>query len=243
MGGIIRLLVQAALIAGDGTDGAPSEGEKPQEDARARILKAAIAHFATEGFSKPGLDEIARVAGVNAGDVVELFANEDGLRQTCDESVLQALVEWAHEKATLEGMSEVMRSYMADPGSYQMQMGYLGRVVGENTPAAERFIDVLVDESEAIIRAGIADGTMRPSDDPRALAVLVATTVVGMITMAPHIERALGLPGSQQQMLLRLAMPALELYTNGLYANDSYLRLVRGAISAFNAPSQDPQIP
>ncbi|MGZ3433071.1 MAG: TetR/AcrR family transcriptional regulator, partial [Isosphaeraceae bacterium] len=160
------------------------------------------------------------------------FGNEEGLRQSCDDYVLQALVGWAHEKATLEGMREVMRSYQADPRSYQTQMGYLGRVVAGNTPAAARFIDVLVDESETIIRAGILDGTMRPSDDPRAQAVLIATTVLGLMTMAPHIERTLGLPASQQQMLLRLALPALEIYTHGLYTNDSYLTLVRDALSS-----------
>lgn len=164
--------------------------------------------------------------------MVALFANEEGLRQACDDYVLQALVWSAHEKATLEGMSGLMRSYAADPRGYQSQMDYLGRVVAENTPAAARFIAVLVDESESIIRAGIADGTMRPSDDPRALAVLLATTVLGLLTMAPHVERTLGVPASQQQMLLRLAVPALEVYTHGLYTDDSYLMLVRQALSA-----------
>ncbi|MFC5130345.1 hypothetical protein [Paeniglutamicibacter kerguelensis] len=240
---MIRLLTQMALMVGNGPDSAPSMDEKPQEDIKASILKSGIAHFATEGFSKPSLDEIAHAAGVNASDVVELFENRDGLRQACDESVLQTLVRWAHEKATLEGMNEVMHSYMVDPGSYQMQMSYLGRVVRENGSVAARFVDVLVDESEAIIKASIIDGIMRPSDDPRALAVLVATTALGMIIMAPHIERILGLPASQQQMLRRLAMPALELYTYGLYTNDSYLKLVREAISTLNVPPQDSQIP
>jgi hypothetical protein len=103
--------------------------------------------------------------------------------------------------------------------------------VAENAPAAARFIDVLVDESETIIRAGISDGTMRPSDDPRALAALIAATVLGLVTMAPHLERTLGLGPSQQQMLLHLAVPALELFTHGLYTDDSYLSLVREAVS------------
>lgn len=232
MGRLIRLLVQSALMAGDRDDGA-----------RARVRDAAVVHYAAVGFGRPGLDEIARAAGANTDDILVLFGNEEGLRQACDDYVLQALVGWAHEKATLEGMSEVMRSYQADPGDYQAQISYLGRVVAENTPAAARFIDVLVDESETIIRAGILDGTMRPSDDPRALAVLTATMVLGLITMGPHIERTLGLPASQQQMLLRLALPALELYTHGLYTNDSYLRLVRGAVSALQSPPNERETP
>lgn len=218
-------------------------GSQRDDGVRARVRDAAVAHFAAAGFSKPGLDEISRAAGVSGDDIVALFGDEDGLRQACDDYVLQALVGWAHEKATLEGMSEVMRSYQADPGSFQAQINYLGRVVAENTPAAARFIDVLVNESETIIRAGMRDGTMRHSDDPRALAVLTATNVLGLIAMAPHIERTLGLPASQQQMLLRLALPALELYTHGLYADDSYLRLVRDAVSALQPPHNAPETP
>lgn len=194
--GIIRLLIHTSLTAEEQTPAPALSGGQRDDDARARVLDTAIAHFAAFGFSKPGLDKIASSAGVTPEDIVALFGNEDGLRRTCDDHVLQALVGWAHEKATLEGMREVMRSYQADPRGYQTQVSYLGRVVAENTPAAARFIDVLVDESETIIRAGITDGTMRPSDDPRALAVLITTTVLGMMTMAPHIERALGLPAS-----------------------------------------------
>jgi AcrR family transcriptional regulator len=214
-----------------------------EDGARARIRDAAVAHFAAVGFGKPGLDRIAHDAGVTADDITALFGDEDGLRQVCDDYVLQALVGWAHRKATLEGMGEVMRSYQADPGTYQAQINYLGRVVAENTPAAPRFIDVLVDESESIIRAGMRDGTMRASDDPRALAVLTATNVVGLVIMAPHIERALGLPASQEQMLLRLALPALELYTHGLYSDDSYLRLVRDVVAALRPPGNAAEAP
>ena len=243
VGRLIRLLIQSALMAGDRRGTPPLSGGQRDDGAKARVRDAAVAHFAAVGFSRPGLDEIARAAGVTTDDIVALFGNEAGLRQACDDYVLQALVGWAREKATLEGMSEVMRSYQADPGSYQAQLNYLGRVVAENTPAAARFIDVLVDESETIIRAGMMDGTMRPSDDPRGLAVLTATNVLGLITMAPHIERTLGLPASQQQMLLRLALPALELYTHGLYTSDSYLRLVRDAMSALQPPHSEREAP
>lgn len=230
MGMVIRFLSKTSLMTGEETGDRTVPAAKSDVGVRARILDSAVSHFAAAGFSRPGLDEIARAAGVTPEEIVGLYGNEEGLRHECDDQVLNALVGWAREKATLEGMKEVMLAYQADPASFQAQMGYLGRAVAEDTAAAARFIDTLVEESEAIIRAGIADGSMRPSDDPRALAVLLATTVLGMLTMAPHMERALGLPpGSQQQMLLRLALPATEMYTRGLYVDDSYLNLVRSA--------------
>lgn len=163
----------------------PVTGEKPNESVKGRVLDTTIEYYSNHGFSRPGIDEIARAAGLSAEDVTSHFASEERLRQACDESVLRSVVGWAREKATLEGMSDVMRSYLADSRSYQMHLDYLGRVVAEDTPAAERFIDVLVDESEVLvdesettIRAGIMDGTMRSSDDPRALAVFIAATAL-----------------------------------------------------------------
>lgn len=243
MRGLIRLLVQATLTAGTGAGTPPLPGATPNEAARVAVLDAAVTHFATVGFHKPALDEIARSAGVSTADVNALFSGEVGLRSACDDYVLRALVGWAQEKATLDGMSEVMRSYAANPRSYEAQIGYLGRVVADDSPAAARYIEVLVNESESIIRAGIIEGTMRPSEDPRALAVLLATTVVGLVIMAPHIERVLGVPDSQEQMMLRLAVPALEVYTHGLYTDDSYLRLVREAVAGLAATHADRQTP
>ncbi|WP_219816545.1 TetR/AcrR family transcriptional regulator [Arthrobacter sp. Y81] len=240
MGGLIRVLVGTAMM-GSVTGPTPLTPEKQKDGMRARVLDAAVAHFAAVGFSKPALDQITRAAGVDADDVAALFGSEDGLRRACDDHVLGALVGWAHQKATLAGMGDVMRSYTADPSSYRTQIDYLGRVMAENAPAAARFFDVLVDESETIIRTGISDGTMRPSDDPRALAALTAATVLGLLTMAPHIERALGLGESQQQMLFHLAVPALELFTHGLYTDDSYLSLVRRAVSFLPPTEHDRQ--
>lgn len=239
--GMIGLLIRTALMAGSGTGPAPSPAKKQANTMRARALDTAVAHFAAAGFNKPALDEIARAASVGTDDVVALFGNEGELRQTCDDYVLGALVGWAHQKATLAGMSDVMRSYTADPGSYRTKIDYLGRVVAENAPPAARFFEVLVDESETIIRAGIRDGNMRPSDDPRALAALIAATVLGLVTMAPHIERTLGLGPLQQQMLLHLAVPALELFTHGLYTDDAYLSLVRQAVSLLPPTDNDRQ--
>lgn len=57
-----------------------------------------MTHFAAAGFSNPALEEIAHAAGVTADQIVELFGNEEGLRQACDGDVLKALIGWARER-------------------------------------------------------------------------------------------------------------------------------------------------
>lgn len=51
------------------------------------------------------------------------------------------------------------------------------------------------------------------------------------------------MPASQQQMLLRLAVPALEVFSHGLYTDDLYLILVREAASALRPTSQERHTP
>lgn len=200
------------------------------DTAQQRIRDAAIRHYAAEGFSKPGLQAIAEAALVGPDVMASCFAGEAELRGACDEFVLQTLVGWARIKATVSGLQEIMGTYMADPDAYQVLIDYLGRSVAENTEGAAKFVDVLVDETESILKAGADDGTMRPSSDPRAMAVLVTVSVLAFAMMMPHIERSLDSHGTRLQVMMRLALPALELYTHGLYADEAFLNTVRDAL-------------
>lgn len=204
--------------------------------ARARIRDAAIAHFAEDGFQRANLRAIAATAGVSSGLVVHHFGSKEKLRAACDEYVLEVLVRRARDVES-ERRQDLFREYLADPEGYRSQLWYMARAVQDDTPAAGRFVDTLVEESEAVLRAGIEDGSMHPSSDPRALAVLTVLTSIATLTMAPPFARALGRPEFGPDVLRRLALPALELYTHGLYADDTALRAARDAVAG--TPRED----
>jgi AcrR family transcriptional regulator len=65
------------------------EGERPAGDltARARIVDAALAQFASRGTAAT-MRSIAEAAGVSVGLVQHHFGTKDGLREACDERVL-----------------------------------------------------------------------------------------------------------------------------------------------------------
>ncbi|GAA3513379.1 AcrR family transcriptional regulator [Streptosporangium album] len=199
--------------------------------AQAKIRNAAIAHFVRDGFQKANLRAIAATAGVSAGLVIHHFGSKEGLRSVCDEYVLQVLVQRAHDDARPAGMQDVLRDYLSNPDAYRLQVQYMARAIEDDSPAAGTFVNTMVDESEAIIRAGIADGTMRPSSDPRALAVLSVLTSLAMLTMAPPLARSLGYESFGPEVLRRMALPSLELYTRGLYTDDAPLKAARDALA------------
>jgi AcrR family transcriptional regulator len=198
--------------------------------ARARIRDAAITHFAEHGFTRANLRAIAGTAGVSSGLVVHHFGSKERLREACDEHVLGVLVRRARDVES-DRRQDLFREYLADPEGYRLHLRYMARAIQDDTPAAGRFVDTLVEESEAILRAGIEEGSMRPSSDPRALAVLTVLTSITTLTMAPPFARALGQPEFGPDTLRRLALPTLELYTYGLYADDTALRAARDAVA------------
>ncbi|MEU5853576.1 TetR family transcriptional regulator [Saccharopolyspora shandongensis] len=203
--------------------------------ARAKIRNSAIAHFAREGFQRPNLRAIAVTAEVSAGLVIHYFGSKEGLRRACDEYVLGVLVRRAHD-ARPGTSPALLREFMSSPETYQLHVRYMMRAVEEDSTAGNTFVTTLVDETEAIFRAGIADGSVRPSSDLRALAVLNVLISLAMLTMAPPLARALGHEAFGAEVLHRMTRPTLELFTHGLYTGDT---LLKDAEAAWNAVEQE----
>ena len=65
--------------------------ERPRADltARARIRDAALERFAEDGFDGATIRGIAAAAGVSPGLVQHHFGSKEGLRQACDDAVLE----------------------------------------------------------------------------------------------------------------------------------------------------------
>ncbi|MEU7743754.1 TetR family transcriptional regulator [Nonomuraea sp. NPDC049158] len=194
--------------------------------AQAKIRNAAIAHFARDGFQKTNLRAVAATAGVSAALVIHHYGSKDKLRALCDEHVLRTLA-----RKGRAGLRDLANEYLADPAEYHLYVQYMGRAIEDDSPAGATFVTTMVEETEATLRSGIADGSMRPSSDVRALAVFSVLTSLATLTMAPSLARALGYAAFGPEALRRLALPTLEVYTHGLYADDSLLMAARDALT------------
>jgi hypothetical protein len=79
----------------------------------------------------------------------------------------------------------------------------------------------MVEQSEALFAEGVADGSIRPSADARARAVLHILISLAVLTMPPPLARALGHEDFGPEVLRRLTAPTYELYTQGLYTDQN----------------------
>jgi TetR/AcrR family transcriptional regulator, regulator of cefoperazone and chloramphenicol sensitivity len=210
------------------------------EDAttRSRIRDAAITLFARDGFVATSVRSIAEAAGVSPGLVIHHFGSKDKLRAECDATVVAELMQ---SKGGVDqgNLSASMQAMLSDLDQYRPTLDYLGRMLLDGSQAGDRLLDDLVTLTETMLEEGVADGTMKPTSDPRMRAVIVTLHGVMPIVLQRQFARMLDEPGLTATMIRRMTLPSLELYTHGLYADDSMLAAAREALGRSAQPRSD----
>ncbi|MER3388866.1 MAG: TetR family transcriptional regulator [Microcella sp.] len=202
---------------------------------RARIRDAALALFGAHGFDGTSVRAIAARAGVSAALVIHHYGSKDALRTACDTAIVDEIM--GRKKSMLaEGdLATTMQRWLTDLVTFRPSLDYLARMIIDGGDAGQALFDQLVDRTEAMISQGVEDGVMKAPSDLRTTAVIVATHGLMPLVLERHIGRALGGlglsgPGLSLDVVRRLTLPTLELYTHGLYADDSALSAARAAL-------------
>lgn len=207
----------------DGGDAASggTEGETPTPD---RIRDAAISRFGRDGFTA-GLRAIAADAGVTAGLVVHHFGSKEGLRRACDERVL-AVVRSQKEEATTTGSAAVLIAQLAEVEQFAPMALYLLRSLQAGGELAATLVEHMVRDGQEYLAAGEAAGVILPSRDPEGRARLLAYQALGGMllwaTTHPDYDSAT-FAASLRAYVEQVTVPALELFTQGLFVDRSML--------------------
>jgi AcrR family transcriptional regulator len=192
--------------------------------ARARIRDAAIRRFAADGFGVP-VRAIAAEAGVSPGLVIHHFGTKEALRAECDEHVLQVIREAKAGTLAGPGPRDILAE-LATVEEYAAPVGYLVEALMVGGGLADAFLDHLITDAEKYLQAAVDAGTLRPSRDPVARARFLVHLGVGalLVHLRRHPPGPDGLGAVVRSYTEAIALPALELYTEGLFTDDSWLR-------------------
>ncbi|MFE4196616.1 TetR family transcriptional regulator [Paenarthrobacter sp. NPDC056912] len=202
---------------------------------RARIRDAAIGLFGRDGFSRATIRAVATAAGVSPGLVIHHFGSKAGLREACDHHVLAQTATQGREKTDPGSTRQLIQDYLNHPDQYADEIAYIRRSLGDESEAGDAFFDTVVGQTQDIINAGIAAGTIRDVDDVRTTAVVIASNSLSMLMLGRHLSRALDayVPephGIGPDLLRQLTLPALEIYTHGFYTDSRFLEAARDAL-------------
>lgn len=182
--------------------------------ARARIRDAALARFGTDGIAGTSVRAVAADAGVSPALAVHHFGSKEGLRQACDDYVLDAIRSGG--EAATEALGEVLQA--ATP-----VRRYLARALLDDTPAAGALFAEIVERTEAWLAGGEEEGWVRPSADTRARAVTYVSWLLAPLVLGDHVGRLLGGDPAETATAVRGARAGLEMLTGGLFADDRWL--------------------
>ncbi|WP_170297062.1 TetR/AcrR family transcriptional regulator [Agromyces salentinus] len=189
---------------------------------RARLRDAAIECFAAEGFPA-SVRTIAARAGVSAGLIRHHFGSKEALRAECDVEVLAR-----HRSLKAEGLAgpAAAMAQLAEADEHGALLVYILRSVQDGSPAGTAFVERMIADALAYSEAAVADGVLRPSLDPPGRARLLVTNAIGglIVQLAMHPE----IPLADFKTVLKttldeIALPSIELYTYGVFADSSYL--------------------
>jgi AcrR family transcriptional regulator len=199
--------------------------ELPDADltARARIRDAAVRRFGADGFGVP-VRAIAAEAGVSPGLVIHHFGSKEALRAECDAYVLRVIRE-AETQALVNAAPGEMLAQMATVEEYAPMVGYLVQALVTGGDLAVAFVEHMVADAERYLQAGVDAGRVRPSRDPAARARYLVHLGLGALLVYArlHPPGPGGPAETVRSYVDRFALPALELYTEGLLTDRSML--------------------
>lgn len=199
-----------------------------QEDltARARIRDSAIVYFGRHGFRTATVRAIAADANVSPALVIHHFGSKEGLREACDAYVTDLMDVMTREAAENLGAGDTLDLINRTPHLSPL-VPYVMRTLNEGGDLARRLWDRLVDDTESYLRATVAGGVANPTENERARAELIVMYKLGTYLFARYAIPPP--PGGHPTDLdiaaitARYAVPALELFTHGLYRGTEYL--------------------
>jgi AcrR family transcriptional regulator len=158
---------------------------KPGENTRSQILVAAAEEFAAKGLAGARVDAIAKSSGCNKGMLYYFFKSKEDLYLEVLESMYADMRRCEHELDLAHlNPSEAIHKLVEFKFDYLESHPLLIRLlIGENLNDANylkrskrlRSLHLpLVDTLSKLLRAGAADGTLRPNIDPVQLYITIS---------------------------------------------------------------------
>ncbi|SNU01028.1 transcriptional regulator, TetR family [Ruaniaceae bacterium KH17] len=183
--------------------------------AAARIRDAAIDVFGQRGFDAASVRDIAHEARVSPALVMHHFGSKDGLREHCDEYLMNEGLRLGGDVdiADSAALTAMIAAYPPD----HPWLVYISRIILDGGPAGAALWDRLAAEAERALDTGSYPLQLRPELDPAAAASVA--TAVGLIPLAfqSHLARNLGAERLEGDAYQNVMATLMELLMSGLY--------------------------
>jgi AcrR family transcriptional regulator len=165
---------------------------RPVSDARKRIVQAALKLFSTQGYHGTGIADILKESGVKRGSLYHHFSSKKELAFAAIDEQVRLIMETASPRhlttdghpidSLLEVVDELPTIVKLDSGE-TLTPSLAARLAPVDADFQRRLSGAYIgaiDQVEAILRRGVAQGQIADSVDPRVLAHMFALMCEGM---------------------------------------------------------------
>ncbi|WP_424535159.1 TetR/AcrR family transcriptional regulator [Sphaerisporangium viridialbum] len=187
-------------------------GEPAFEDltARARIRDVALRLFAERGIEGTTIRDIAKEAGVSGGLIRHHFGSKEGLREACDEHMLDRMMRI--KEGMLRGGTRDTGMFLSVHPTVLLGYRYFARAMVDGSPAAATTFDDMVELGEKWLATHGPDHT----SDPRAYAAVLVAMQAGLLVLHDHVSRALGADVFAPEGSLRMIRAMVDFHSHAL---------------------------
>jgi AcrR family transcriptional regulator len=201
---------------------APRDGDRT---ARAAIRDAALGLFAERGPDVVTVREIATAAGVSPALVLHHYGSKDGLRAAVDEhaatafdAMLAHLGEGEMETALTGGSTaSLAEAFAAGFPSGSPLPAYLRRLLLSGDAAADALVARWHAMTVALLVQLEEAGVARPARDRERRAALLLANDLGVVLLAPQLQRVLGEDLLTPEGIARWTDEVADVYAHGAF--------------------------
>ncbi len=190
---------------------------------RARLRDTAIEAFAAQGFDV-SLRAIAARAGVTAGLVRHHFGSKEALRAECDATVLERYRRMKED--SLEASPQQVFNHLPSSREGGVLILYILRSVRDGAQAGTQFTEQLIEEALTLLDRSVQRGLIVPSRNEPARARFLVLQSLGALVLHFALNPSQDpedFSTVMQEYYAQVALPTLELFSEGLFTDPAYL--------------------
>lgn len=193
--------------------------------ARARIRDAAIALFADKGIEGATIREIAQAAGVSSGLLRHHFGSKEGLRDACDDYVVDRLIGMGTRYTEFGVIDRVTPEVL-------LWQRYMSRSVMDGSPTGAALFDRLI----AYGAEWLASSDLKVRD-PQAFIAVLSVMKLSMFTMREQLSRVLGVDTGEPEGWVRMLKASIEIFSTPLVPPE-YVDQAHAALDRIHTPEE-----
>ena len=188
------------------------------------IRDQAMELFGAYGTTAVTVRQIASAAGVSPGLVIHHFGSKDGLKAAVDQHAARFVEDLLAEmdRPGGEGGNVSLVGLFGDRLEAEPALaGYVRRMLCDGGEAGNalfiRLLEATITGMQTLIEAGV----LRRGEDETLRAAFLLANDLAIILLRSQIEAATGVDPLERAGLLRWGAQALDVYTNGLFAEST----------------------